>query len=372
MKYYNDKTVLEAAKERINFLFDEFEDIYVAVSGGKDSTVALYVTLEVARERGRRIGLYFLDQEFEYESTVELMREWMALPDVDPYWCQFPLKMYNANSAFEPFTIAWGEERRDTWMREREPYAITENFGKSDRFHKTLNNFTDWRQSVTGLKTCMIGGMRCEESFNRFRAMTTTSTYRTEITWGRKNKDTYTFYPFYDWSQRDVWKYICDNGLKYNTAYDKFYQLGFTLNNMRVSNLIHEFTHETVMYLQEIEPRTYEKLTAALPGISTTAKFMEDFLPKELPEMFSSWKEYRDYLLETIVAPEYRDGFRKVWSSQVDDERIHRLNCIECIKSDVTHTVNKDRTKKLNAKIRIHNTEKIKEARRKARMKKGE
>lgn len=61
MKVFYDKNVYEAAKQRLNFLFDEFEDIYVAVSGGKDSTVALYMTLEVARERGRNIGLFFLD-----------------------------------------------------------------------------------------------------------------------------------------------------------------------------------------------------------------------------------------------------------------------------------------------------------------------
>lgn len=59
VKIFSEKTVYEASKERINYLFDEFEDIYVSVSGGKDSTVALNVTLEVARERGRRIGCFF-------------------------------------------------------------------------------------------------------------------------------------------------------------------------------------------------------------------------------------------------------------------------------------------------------------------------
>lgn len=54
MKIIYDKNVYEAAKERLNFLFDEFEDIYVSVSGGKDSTVALNMTLEVARERNQK------------------------------------------------------------------------------------------------------------------------------------------------------------------------------------------------------------------------------------------------------------------------------------------------------------------------------
>ena len=353
MKVYNGLNVYESSKKRLNYLFDEFEDVYVSVSGGKDSTVALYMTLEVARERGRNVGVFFLDQEFEYEETIKLIRKWMHLPNVVPYWLQAPLKMYNANSALEPFTVVWDESRHDTWMREREPDSMHEKkFGVSDRFHKTLEEFTDWRQHETGLKTCCITGMRAEESFNRFRAVTNGITYK-NITWGRKNKDTYTFHPFYDWCFRDVWKYICDNNIEYNHVYDKFYQLGLPIRDMRVSNLIHEFTHQTVIYLAEVEPQTYEKLTRALPGISTSAKFAEDFIPKKLPEAFSSWKEYRDYLVETIVAPEYREGFYKAWKNQADDERLYRMNCIECIKSDVTHTVNKDRTKKIDSQIKI-------------------
>lgn len=130
------------------------------------------------------------------------------------------------------------------------------------------------------------------------------------------------------------------------------YQLGLSISDMRVSNLIHEYTMDSVIYLQEVEPQTYEKLVKALPGISTTAKFAEDFIPKKLPEAFVSWKEYRDYLVETIVAPEYRDGFKKVWSKQAEDERVHRLQAIECIKSDVTHTINADRTNNLSYKIK--------------------
>ena len=129
------------------------------------------------------------------------------------------------------------------------------------------------------------------------------------------------------------------------------YQLGVPVNNMRVSNLIHEYT-TALLYLQEIEPRTYERLCLALPGISTRTKFADEFIPKKLPEMFASWKEYRDYLVETIVAPEYREGFKQVWKKQVDNEDVHRLQAIECIKSDVTHTINKDKTAQLSGKIK--------------------
>lgn len=349
MKIFRDENVYEAAKKRLNFLFDEFEDVYVAVSGGKDSTVALYMTLEVARERGRRIGMFFLDQEFEWQGSIDIIREWEKIPEVDTYWLQAPLRMYNSNSALLPYVEIWDESRKDRWLREKEPNSIQVPFSPDIRFHTTMNSFADWRQEVTGRKTCLISGMRAEESFNRFRATTSGLTYK-NITWGRRNKKTYCFHPFYDWTFRDVWKYIHDNNIPYNKVYDDMYQLGVPVNNMRVSNLIHEYT-TALLYLQEIEPKTYERLCYALPGISTRTKFAEEFIPKKLPEMFTSWKEYRDYLVETIVAPEYREGFKEVWKKQANNEDVHRLQAIECIKSDVTHTINRDKTANLSAKI---------------------
>lgn len=350
IKIFGDKNVYEAAIERLNFLFDEFDDISVAVSGGKDSTIALFMTLEVARARGRGINMFFLDQEFEWQGSVDLIREWTKIEGVTTYWLQAPLIMYNSNSALVPYVEIWGEERKDEWMREKEPNSMHVRFSPKVRFNETASEYVKWRRDVTGGKACTITGMRAEESLNRFRGTTGGLTYG-DKTWGRKDgENAYTFHPFYDWTFRDVWKYICDNEIKYNPVYDQMYQLGVPITNMRVSNLIHEYT-TALLYLQEIEPKTYERLTVALPGIGTRAKFAEDFIPKKLPDTFTTWKEYRDYLVETIVAPEYRDGFKKVWMKQADHDDIHRMQCIECIKSDVTHTINRDKTNNISYKV---------------------
>ena len=360
MRVVKDQNVLEAAKERISWLFDEFEDIYVSVSGGKDCEVVMYLALEEARKRGRNIGVYFLDQEFEWQGTIDIVRKWMKLPNVVPYWYQIPLKMYNTSSNLEPYTVIWDPSRKDTWMREMEPDSIKVPYCKSDRFHETVHSFTDYRHKVTGLKTCELKGLRADESFDRYTSLTHNVTYK-GVTWGSKYQKTFSFCPIYDWKFTDVWKYIWDNKLEYNSVYDKLYQLGVPTTNMRISNLIHEFAIYETVICQEIEPATYEKLARAVEGVALTSRMgLDQFVPKELPEAFASWRDYRDYLLEHIVAPEHRQGFRDIWGNDVYPEKIYRLQAIECIQSDVTHSAHtRTRTILRNIEYSKRNTDGI-------------
>jgi hypothetical protein len=53
MKILPEKNVFDAALDRIRYLFDEFPNIVVGMSGGKDSTVAFELAMRVTRERGR-------------------------------------------------------------------------------------------------------------------------------------------------------------------------------------------------------------------------------------------------------------------------------------------------------------------------------
>ena len=56
---YMPETVDEASKRRISYIFDEFENIIVSISGRKDSTVLCWLALQEARRRGRKIGVFF-------------------------------------------------------------------------------------------------------------------------------------------------------------------------------------------------------------------------------------------------------------------------------------------------------------------------
>ena len=53
MKLYYNKSVWDAALDRIRYIYDNEENVLVNSSGGKDSTVVTELAIMVAREKGR-------------------------------------------------------------------------------------------------------------------------------------------------------------------------------------------------------------------------------------------------------------------------------------------------------------------------------
>ena len=323
MRIFKNQTVYEAAIERINWLFDEFPNVAVAVSGCKDSSVIFELTLQVARERNRLpLDVMFTDQEGEWASTIEMIRYMMYHPDVKPFWLQVPIVLFNATSTEQPWLECWNEDAEDLWVHPRDPIAITENVYGTVRFKDLFDKFL--AVEYADRRTAFIGGVRAEESPNRATALTDQVTYKW-ATWGRivsKKLGHYVFYPLYDWAYSDVWKAIHANNWKYSTHYDKLYQYGVHVRDMRVSNLHHETAVQNLFFLQEFEPETYARLTGRLQGIDTAGKLGEtnDFFVSSLPFMFSSWREYRDYLLENLITnPDWRRRLEKMFEQNDRD-----------------------------------------------------
>ena len=120
------KTVEEAVHERVEYIFNEFEDIIVSISGGKDSTVLAYLMLKEANRRNRKIGLFFLDEEVVYESTINQIKYLMNLcPDnTIPMWFQIEFHLTNATSYSEGQLVSWESGKHKIWMRRKEKNTI--------------------------------------------------------------------------------------------------------------------------------------------------------------------------------------------------------------------------------------------------------
>lgn len=312
MRIYSKDTVYEAALKRMEFVFQEFEHVYVCMSGGKDSTVTLGLALEVAEKLGRLpVNVMFIDQEAEWGSVIEYVRGVLHDPRVKPFWYQCPIKISNSASFDDEWLYCWKEG--DEWVRPKEPDSIHENTFGTDRFKEMFYGILETYHH--GEKAAYLAGVRGEESPNRLTALTLKNKYR-GVTWAKrpnKTRDHYTFYPLYDWQTSDVWKYIHSAGLPYCKVYDYFYQKGVPLQQMRVSNLHHETSVASLYLIEEAESDTWNTLVDRLGGVHVTRalNFSEMFqAPKELPWMFRSWTEYRDYLLENLIVPDRQQVFR--------------------------------------------------------------
>jgi len=323
-RIYGLTNVYEEAVKRISYILDEFEEVVISISGGKDSTVLFDIAYREAIKKGKVIKVFFLDQEAEYQSTIEVIKSIMYRKNIKPFWFQVPIYMTNATSHIDCFLYAWGEG--EEWMREKDPIAIhkiTEEYPK--RFYKFLDWFSQkWKDK----KSCFLVGLRAEESLNRYRAVIKNPGYK-NITWTTHTKGVINAYPLYDWTFEDVWKYIYDHKLKYNRIYDFLYMKGYEIQNVRVSNLIHEKSFRCLANLQEFEPDTYDKLVKRLKGIHVAARYAKEnmvYSSKKLPPRFKSWKQYRDFLIDTIPE-EHKDRFIKRFAKQGQDEYIYRQQC---------------------------------------------
>jgi len=75
MRIHLNESVWEVALDRIRYLFQEFPNVVVGFSGGKDSTVTLQLALIVAEEQGKLpVKVCFVDQEAEYQMTRRCSR----------------------------------------------------------------------------------------------------------------------------------------------------------------------------------------------------------------------------------------------------------------------------------------------------------
>ena len=71
IKKYKQDNVLVASQKRIKLIFDNFERIYCAFSGGKDSTILTHLVMEEAIKRNKKVGLILIDFEAQYKDTMQ-------------------------------------------------------------------------------------------------------------------------------------------------------------------------------------------------------------------------------------------------------------------------------------------------------------
>ena len=347
-QHFTGKTVLEAARERIAFVFDHFETIVVSVSGGKDSGVLVHLALLEAVRRGRRIGVHFLDEEVVYQSSVEQVEYLLGLfPEATKrMWLQIPFFLTNATSLSEGQLRAWEPGEHKLWMRPKgEDNIRYKPWPEEKERHRSGYKWLDFYGVIENFERCYTGaaflvGLRAAgEAPNRWRAVVKNPVQigGQDVYWGTKKGENVTLYPVYDWNFHDVWRYHADVGLKYSRIYDYQLKKGYPINQMRVSSLIHERAFKSLCDLPEFEPLTYNKLLKRVKGIALaqeTGKAAKLFACRKLPKNYTSWRTYRDFLLSTHPDRERLPIFQRRFARHLDNEYVARQQCRQLLLND--------------------------------------
>ncbi|MDE7287139.1 MAG: phosphoadenosine phosphosulfate sulfurtransferase, partial [Lachnospiraceae bacterium] len=181
IRKYLEQNVYEALQERMHFLFQEFENIYVSFSGGKDSGLLLNMVLDFQRKYypQRKIGVFHQDFEAQYTVTTEYVeRTFERIKDeVEPYWVCLPMATRTALSSYEMYWYPWDDTKKEIWVRkmpEKEYVINMENNPITTyryRMHQEdlAKQFGRWyRKSHGNKKTVCLLGMRADESLQRY------------------------------------------------------------------------------------------------------------------------------------------------------------------------------------------------------------
>lgn len=349
IQFYNkNKNVLQAIEERIQFIFNNFENINVSISGGKDSTVLCYMLLKEANKRDKKIGIFFLDEEVVYESTVNQIDYLMNLfpENINKLWLQIEFNLTNATSLKESQLKCWEQGKHKIWMRSKKDYSIKYRMWDKEKetvrdknkgfgFYDVIDNFNNFFNN-----TAFCIGLRAVESPNRWKAMikNPVNINNNKIFWATKMKNNnVSIYPLYDWNLSDIWKFIYDNKIKYSKIYDYQFKKGYAVNEIRISSLIHEKSFKSICDLPEFEPKTYDKLCQRIQGVNfaqETGKNSKMFKVRKLPKNFKKWSEYRNFLLKTYPDKDKKEIFIKRFSKHLNNEFVARQQVRQLILND--------------------------------------
>lgn len=347
-KVYIDKSVLQASKERISEVFDNFERIYISFSGGKDSTVMTHLVMDEAMKRGRKVGLFIVDLEAQYTATIKHLEEIVDLyrDHIELHWFCGELLLRNAVSDYEPKWVCWDESKKDIWVREKPKYESDlsqyDFYIPKMEFEEMIVLFGQWYSQ--GKKTAAFIGIRSDESLHRYRAITSE---KNGLMFNNRKwstlvaKNLYNIYPIYDWRTEDIWLFhsrfpqYC-----YNKIYDLMTRAGVKFSNQRLCQPFGDDQKKGLWLYHILEPMTWYKLINRVSGVNSGALYVQDTgningsnkISK--PEGYT-WEQYTNFLLRSLPAKtreNYRERFIKFISGwrqrgydKIPDEAPHDL-----------------------------------------------
>jgi len=272
-----------------------------------------------------------------YHFCIKLSHNCIVLAhNIEPYWLCIPITTWNGCSQFEPEWTCWDPTKKELWVRQPDEISITDPsifsfYNTNMTFEEFMPEFAKWYSQ--GKMTVSLIGLRCGESLSRWLNICAKNEYKPHYKNQQsilKNTDTnYTAYPLYDWITEDDWIYYAKSGKQYNRLYDKMYQSGMTISQMRIDEPFGSTQRVSLWLYHILEPELWAKMLSRVAGVNTTGLYCKErgnVLGNhkiKLPPNHT-WKSFAFMLLNTMpekTAEHYKNKiavYLKFWEQELN------------------------------------------------------
>ncbi len=334
VRKYLMENVYEALQKRLKYIFEEFDNIYVSFSGGKDSGLLLNLTLDFRNKYypEKKLGVFHQDFEAQYTVTTEYVeRTFERIKEiVEPYWVCLPMATRTALSSYEMYWYPWDDTKSDCWVRDMPDKEYVINLDNNPittyryRMHQEdlARQFGRWYRISHGKKkTVCLLGLRAAESLQRYSGFLNKKYGYEGTCWiSRQFKDMWCASPLYDWSNEDVWHANAVFGYDYNHLYDLYYMAGLKISQMRVASPFNDYSRDSLNLYRVIDPEIWVKLVGRVQGANFASIYGKTkalaYRNISLPEGHT-WKSYTIFLLETLPK-RLRNNYVKKFNTSIE------------------------------------------------------
>ena len=314
---YMSCNVYEATQQRLRLIFEEFDNIYVSFSGGKDSSLLLNLTLDFRRKYypEKKIGVFHQDFEAQYTVTTKFIeRTFERIKDeVEPYWVCLPMATRTALSSYQMYWYPWDDTKEEAWVRPMPQHEYVINLKNNPmttyryRMHQEdlAKQFGRWyRISHGDKKTVCLLGMRADESLQRYSGFLNKKYgYKGECWVSNEFKNVWCASPLYDWTLSDVWHANFLFHYDYNRLYDLYYMAGLKVSQMRVASPFNDYSKDSLNLYRVIDPEIWTKLVGRVQGANFASIYGRSkamgYRNVTLPAGHT-WESYTRFLLDTL------------------------------------------------------------------------